>query len=375
MKRDATNHLVAKALIGFSLLGAGSLWMMDEYVDMDVMQVAKASVEDAENSRTIHGNKVPSLDLEDKNRVDLAQTIRGKVGLEPVKIGPGLNPSREKEELMPIEPLSPMEESKTLDIPQLDLSPSPRKDEKKAEALRDPSLQEIIEAMEKPVLRREQPSSVQGQPRMLDDGTLGRQAKVRALGPSRLEKKLPEVEMPMPVDLPNPQEMECNRELAVYEARLMARERSLEEAYQALQQEKERVLQMQVLVEERWEKAQKSWDTASLFADRADENCQGTAPTGDRAEPLDLGLEKVDPEIRVKQVVSIVKSMKPKAAARVIENWNHPLAATALNRLSPRISSKILAEMPKELAQRLTIDMVKGKEHNYVQSDEESAAN
>ena len=160
--------------------------------------------------------------------------------------------------------------------------------------------------------------------------------------------------------------MQCNQELNIYEAQLIARECSLERAYQALQQEKKRVLQMKALVEEQWDEAQDSYDVAANLMERSEDVCTGTPPDPDGPPaPIELGLDQIDPEVRVNQVVQIVKSMKPKAAARVIQRWNSPLAATALKRLSPRVSSKILAEMPKEVAQKLTTGFVRGEEHLY----------
>ena len=164
------------------------------------------------------------------------------------------------------------------------------------------------------------PAQVAREPRPEDELT---PEKPLSLGPSRLESKRPVVDIPDPVKLPNEREMQCNQELNIYEAQLIARERSLERAYQALQQEKKRVLQMKALVEEQWDEAQDSYDVAANLMERSEDVCTGTPPDPDGPPaPIELGLDQIDPEVRVNQVVQIVKSMKPKAAARVIQRWN-----------------------------------------------------
>ena len=115
-------------------------------------------------------------------------------------------------------------------------------------------------------------------------------------------------------------------------------------------------------VEQRFEVVKSDWELAESLAEISNLSCAGDPPDPADLGGIDLGLDKIDPEERVNQVVAIIKSMKPAAAALVIERWNHPLATTALSRLSPRIASKIIAEMPQELATRLTVDMLKGKE-------------
>jgi len=171
-----------------------------------------------------------------------------------------------------------------------------------------------------------------------------------------------EVELPPSVRLPPAGSERCEKALGVYRARLRARQRTLAAAKSALEDEKIRVEEIQENVEERFEMAKSEWELAESLAEISNLSCAGDPPDPADLGGLDLGLDKIDPEARVNQVVAIIKSMKPAAAAAVIERWNHPLATTALSRLSPRIASKIIAQMPQELATRLTVDMLKGKE-------------
>jgi flagellar motility protein MotE (MotC chaperone) len=171
-----------------------------------------------------------------------------------------------------------------------------------------------------------------------------------------------EVELPPSVRLPPAGTERCEKALGVYRARLRARQRTLAAAKSALEDEKIRVEEIQEDVEQRFDIAKSDWELAESLAEISNLSCAGDPPNPADLGGLDLGLDKIDPEERVKQVVAIIKSMKPAAAAAVIERWNHPLATTALSRLSPRIASKIIAEMPQELATRLTVDMLKGKE-------------
>ena len=360
MKREVAGQLLAKSMIGLSLIGASALWVLDSYVEVDVMQQATASVADES------GTLSPVLD-ESGQPVQLAQTVRGNVKLNRVKIGPGLKETEKPadEPLRPIEPSQKSVESETLQIPEINMG---ERDETKPgpTVVKEPTLEELIEDIRS--AKDKMPTPTQRIPldraAEAEDGLDGEKENPLSLGPSRLERKHPEVDIPAPVKLPNERELACNEELNLYEAQLIARERSLVKAYEALQAEKNRVLKMQALVEEKWGNAQENWSTASLLVERSEEVCVG-APPSEKEESLDLGLDEVDPEVRVNQVVQIVKSMKPKAAAQVIARWDSPLAATALKRLSPRVSSKILAELPKEVAQKLTVDLVKGKEHRY----------
>lgn len=367
MKREAPKQFLAKAIVGLSLIGGTGLWVLDEYVEMDVMQQATASVSDESSS----GSLEPVMG-DNGEPIQLAQTVRGRVNMNRVRINPGLKEEpEENQNPVPIRELpSASGKAKTLDMPALDMAPAKPEIESVSED-EEPSLQELIDeirkakAVEQATPQPVKPSALSGEAKRVEE----EKEKPLSLGPSRLERKHPTAELPPPVALPNERELECNQELALYEAQLIARERSLLKAYEALQAEKDRVLQMQALVEERWATAQDSWDTASALMERSETVCVGEPPKPDARVPLNLGLEQVDPEVRVTQVVQIVKSMKPKAAARVIERWNSPLAATALKRLSPRVSSKILAELPKEVAQKLTVDLVKGKEHQYKGTD------
>ncbi len=170
------------------------------------------------------------------------------------------------------------------------------------------------------------------------------------------------VEMPTPVSLPPPESERCEKAMKIYEARLRSRERAMDEARIALDAEKDRVQAVQEVVEERWQVALDTWDVARILGDRAAENCVGSPPEPGSLRGIDLGLDKVSAEDRVTQIVQIIKAMKPKAAARVIERWNHPLATTALSRLSPRVSSKIMASLPEDVARRLTVDIIRGDE-------------
>jgi len=360
MKREVAGQLLAKSMIGLSLIGASALWVLDSYVEVDMMQQATASVSDEQQTLT------PVLDNSGQP-VQLAQTVRGNVKLNRVKIAPGLKGKEEEvdEALKPLESPNKNVESETLQIPQINMG---LQEEKKSSPamVKEPTLEELIDEIRAAKDQAAQPSVrvPLGDQSISGAGSEEEEEEPLSLGPSRLERKHPEVDIPAPVKLPNERELACNQELNLYEAQLIARERSLVKAYEALQAEKNRVLKMQAIVEEKWDDAQESWTTASMLVNRSEEVCVGPPPS-EKEEALDLGLDEVDPEVRVTQVVQIVKSMKPKAAAQVIARWDSPLAATALKRLSPRVSSKILAELPQEVAQKLTVDLVKGKEHRY----------
>ena len=360
MKREVAGQLLAKSMIGLSLIGASALWVLDSYVEVDMMQQATASVSDDQQTLS------PVLD-DFGQPVQLAQTVRGNVKLNRVKISPGLKGDQEEtdEELKPLEPPQKNSGTETLQIPQINMGATEEKKSVPA-MVKEPTLEELIEEIRAAKDRGENPSD---RIPLADETAVGttigdEEEEPLSLGPSRLERKHPEVDIPAPVKLPNERELACDQELSLYEAQLIARERSLVKAYEALQAEKTRVLKMQAIVEEKWDDAQESWTTASALVNRSEEVCVGPPPS-EREEAMDLGLDEVDPEVRVTQVVQIVKSMKPKAAAQVIARWDSPLAATALKRLSPRVSSKILAELPQEIAQKLTVDLVKGKEHRY----------
>ena len=101
MKREVAGQMLAKSMIGLSLIGASALWVLDSYVEVDVMQQATASVADES------GTLSPVLD-DSGQPVQLAQTVRGNVKLNRVKIGPGLKETQEPADkpLIPIEPFS-----------------------------------------------------------------------------------------------------------------------------------------------------------------------------------------------------------------------------------------------------------------------------
>ena len=94
----------------------------------------------------------------------------------------------------------------------------------------------------------------------------------------------------------------------------------------------------------------------------AELNCLGWGPEAlikdnsaesDVADPANSA-ESNAKEIRIQRVVKIMKSMKPKAAARILQGWDSELAVMALLRLPSRVGSKIVAELPPEIAGKLT---------------------
>ena len=372
MLSEASKGVLLKSLAGLSLVGGVGLWVLDEHVNVDMMQRAGAQGAGAV------GTLEPVIDPSGEP-VQLAQTVRGKVRLKPVQVNPRIQDNETEVGEQPLIPLQPREEPKTLDFPEFQVG-DPAENEVEPSVERDPlpsnvrerSLEELIQEIRATRAKREEQAAQQAlkerEPQPEDELT---PEKPLSLGPSRLESKRPVVDVPDPIKLPNEREMKCNQELNIYEAQLVARERSLERAYRALQDEKKRILQMKALVEEQWDEAQDTYDVAANLMERSEDVCVGPPPGPDAPpEPIELGLDQVDPEVRVNQVVQIVKSMKPKAAARVIQRWDSPLAATALKRLSPRVSSKILAELPKEIAQKLTTGFVRGEEHTYAKPAE-----
>ena len=59
-------------------------------------------------------------------------------------------------------------------------------------------------------------------------------------------------------------------------------------------------------------------------------------------------------EDRIQNLVAIIKSMKPKPAARILQGWDIELAAMILMRLPARVASKVVAAMPPGEAGKLT---------------------
>ena len=69
MKREVVaGQLLAKSMIGLSLIGASALWVLDSYVEVDMMQQATASV--ADESGTLSPVLDESGPREDRARIE-----------------------------------------------------------------------------------------------------------------------------------------------------------------------------------------------------------------------------------------------------------------------------------------------------------------
>ena len=143
---------------------------------------------------------------------------------------------------------------------------------------------------------------------------------------------------------------------------LVQREQQLSETQAMLIAEMERVEEIQRSVKARWVEVSAAISAASALQISAEQNCIDWGPgalTPDKsagsedAESANAA-ESAAKEERVQQVVKIMKSMKPKAAARILQGWDAELAVMALLRLPSRVGSKIVAELPPEVAGELT---------------------
>ena len=143
---------------------------------------------------------------------------------------------------------------------------------------------------------------------------------------------------------------------------LIQREQQLAETQAMLMEEMARVQAIQEQVREKWSQVSMALAAAQTLQISAELNCEGWGTDVFGSEVF-AGQDPTDPanaaqlaarEERVQQVVMIMKSMKPKPAAQILQGWDPELAVMALLRLPPRVGSKIVAELPPEVAGRLT---------------------
>ena len=143
---------------------------------------------------------------------------------------------------------------------------------------------------------------------------------------------------------------------------LIQKEQQLSATQAMLLEEMERVEQIQKTVKARWREVSAAISAASALQIAAEQNCEDWGPSalnpediaGQEATESAIPTELMKREERVQQVVKIMKSMKPKAAARILQGWESELAVMALLRLPSRVGSKIVAELPPEIAGKLT---------------------
>ena len=143
---------------------------------------------------------------------------------------------------------------------------------------------------------------------------------------------------------------------------LLAREQRLSETQAILLEEMERLERIQTAVRQRWSHASAAMEGAQSLQIEAELNCSAWGPGAlapeeiaeeNSADPAN-DAELSEAEIRIQRVVNIMKSMKPKPAARILQGWDTNLAAVALLRLPPRVGSKIVAALPPEIAGQVT---------------------
>jgi len=143
---------------------------------------------------------------------------------------------------------------------------------------------------------------------------------------------------------------------------LIQKEQQLSATQAMLLEEMERVEQIQKNVKARWKEVSAAMSAASALQISAEQNCEAWGPSalnpediaGQETTESAIPTELMKREERVQQVVKIMKSMKPKAAARILQGWDSELAVMALLRLPSRVGSKIVAELPPEIAGKLT---------------------
>ena len=68
-----------------------------------------------------------------------------------------------------------------------------------------------------------------------------------------------------------------------------------------------------------------------------------------------------DAPARIKSIVVMYESMGPKEAARVFDRLDSRTLVEIVNQMNPRKVSEILAKMQPEAAERLTLEMARGK--------------
>ncbi len=153
---------------------------------------------------------------------------------------------------------------------------------------------------------------------------------------------------------------------------LLAREQRLSETQAILLEEMERLERIQANVRQRWSNVSAAMGAAQSLQIEAELNCRGWGPGAlapedsaqeDSAESAN-GAELSEQEIRIQRVVNIMKSMKPKPAARILQGWDTDLAAVALLRLPPRVGSKIVAALPPEVAGQVTTRLAPPEKKN-----------
>ena len=146
---------------------------------------------------------------------------------------------------------------------------------------------------------------------------------------------------------------------------LVQREQQLAETQAMLLEEMERLERIQGEVSSRYRELRSARRAASTLQISAEQNCEGWGPgilssvkfAGQEGDlPADAAGLAAQQE-RVQQLVSIMKSMKPKAAARILQGWESELAVMALLKLPSRVGSKIVAELPPEVAGELTMKL------------------
>ena len=173
---------------------------------------------------------------------------------------------------------------------------------------------------------------------------------------------------PAPIDLEGEPQLTGSEDLRrvcgknVARPDLVQKEQQLSATQAMLLEEMERVEQIQKDVKTKGKEVSAAISAASALQIAAEQNCEDWGPAvlnpediaGQEPTESAIPTELMKREERVQQVVKIMKSMKPRAAARILQGWDSELAVMALLRLPSRVGSKIVAELPPEIAGRLT---------------------
>jgi len=143
---------------------------------------------------------------------------------------------------------------------------------------------------------------------------------------------------------------------------LLSQEQYLIEEQAALIDEMERVEAIQMEVQSRWVEVRAMENAAQSLQLESETYCMewgyGALASAENdsagnADPAELA-ENRKLEDRVQNLVAIIKSMKPKPAARILQGWDVELAAMILMKLPARVASKVVAAMPPGEAGKLT---------------------
>jgi flagellar motility protein MotE (MotC chaperone) len=84
---------------------------------------------------------------------------------------------------------------------------------------------------------------------------------------------------------------------------------------------------------------------------------QGGSPEGDKAAKGPNGQSRDEPNPRIKGVVTMYETMKPKDAAKIFDRLDPKVLLEVASQIKPQRMSEIMAVMSPEAAERLTVEL------------------